>query len=52
MAKQNIPSINIPIQKIDGSIEWTWYLYLQSLINKGGGSSVRYDAQHKRAVFE
>lgn len=52
MAKQNIPSINIPIQKDNGSIDWTWYLYLQWLSEKTGGGNVRYDAEHKRAVFE
>ena len=29
--KKVIPSIHVPIQKPDGSMEWAWYLYLQYL---------------------
>ena len=28
---KKMPSINIPIQKIDGSMEWVWYMFFQWL---------------------
>lgn len=36
MAKKTIPSIHLPIQTQDGSMEMVWYLYLQWLATKGG----------------
>lgn len=29
--KKSIPSISIPIQTANGSMEWAWYLYLRNL---------------------
>ena len=42
MAKKPVPSIHVPIQTENGSMELAWYLYLKS-IGEGGGSSTTVD---------
>ena len=39
MAKKPIPSIHVPIQTENGSMELAWYLYLKSTGEGGGGST-------------
>lgn len=39
MAKKTIPSIHVPIQTENGSMELAWYLYLKSTGEGGGGST-------------
>ena len=39
MAKKPIPSIHVPIQTENGSMELAWYLYLKSTSEGGGGST-------------